>query len=844
MEGDLKEIGALVEAKDKELNALVTDLTESKESCVSLEQRTEMQEAELRSVHSLLEQCQQELEVKNNQVVSQETAMDGLRAQMDDALQHKAAEIEDLSEMLDQREQEMETLQHVHQTNALLKEELKEKEHSLAEKEKAVNGLQEQIEGMEAEKEMVAAERAQQDDLLGKREQEILALKGQFHDFMAQTDQLNDELALKSETLKEKENQLNAVTSEIEKIREQSQEALEERDAELERLAAKIQEYLIQTDKMEQQIETAMEDIQSKDTVIASLNARLEEESADYSTRFQALMEERSQLIAQLHSVEQSVEELESLRARVSELEPLIDKVSELESLRARVSELEPLVDEVSELEPLRTRVSELEPLMDKVSELESLRARVSELEPLIDKVSELEFFRAKVSELEPLIDKVSELEATLSEKTQEEQKAHQKLSELDSALSEALEIAEIADRERRRAEEEKISMRHQWEDVQKEMAHVQQKSESTHEDLSNLKNSLTAKSDDVSRVQSLLSRKEVEVESLKTKFQTAEAQLMEMTSELEQVRHNWSVGQRDLTEARERETDIQQLKEDIAAARKEAAEMETSRDRLQNELHVLQQETGHLQNQLTTYRSQEKEGQKQLEEAKQYQYGLLEEIDSLKGALQTAEKQSVSPEHISTLQLQLQQATAANKTLTEQIQQLRAQADDVPGLHQKIVRLETALAIAGQSQPTPKSPVPAAELQALQDRATQAEQREADLYAEVESLRVTLDEARKSSPAFAAGPSEVPVMVGGLSNKKDEDRGYDVEAAVLSGGDPSGFQPLSGMLRGIPAMKYLSVCIRGADFMDRGFILLMRHPILRYILCVYFTILHFLAFV
>ena len=825
LEGDLKEIGALVEAKDKELNALIVDMAESKESCVSLEQRTEMQEAELRSVHSLLEQCQQELEVKNNEVASQETAMEGLRAQMDEVLQHKTAEIEDLSEMLDQREQEMEALQHVHQTNALIKEELKEKERSLEEKEEVVHGLQKRIVEMEAEKEMVASEKMQQDDLLGKREQEILTLKGQFHDFMAQTDQLNDELALKSETLSEKEKQLNAVTSEIEQIRAQSQEAVQERDAELERLAAKIQEYLIQTDKMEQQIEAAMEDIQSKDTLIASLNGRLEQESADYSARFQALMEERSQLIVQLKSIEQSVEELDPLRARVSELEPLIEKVSELAPLRARVSELEPLIDEVSELAPLRARVSELEPLIDEVSELAPLRARVSELEPLIEKVSELE--------------------ATLSEKALEEQKANQKLSELDSALSEALEIAEIADRERRHAEEEKTSVRQQWEVMQKEMAHVQQESESTHEELSHLRNALTAKSDDVSRVQSLLSRKEVEVESLRTKFQTAEAQLMEMTSELEQVRHDWSVGQRDLTEAREKQTDVQQLKEQITAARKEAVEMGTARDRLQNELHVLKQETGHLQNQLATYQTQEQEGQKQLEEAKQYQYELLEEIDSLKHALQTAENASVSPEHISALQLQLQQATTANQTLTEQIQELRAQAEDAPGLHQKIVRLETALAIAGRSQPAPKSPIPAAaELQALQDRATQAEQREADLYAEVESLRVALDEARKASSAFAAGPSEVPVMVGGLSNKKDEDRGYDVEAAVLSGGDPSGFQPLSGMLRGVPAMKYLSVCIRGADFMDRGFILLMRHPILRYILCVYFAILHFLAFV
>lgn len=81
-----------------------------------------------------------------------------------------------------------------------------------------------------------------------------------------------------------------------------------------------------------------------------------------------------------------------------------------------------------------------------------------------------------------------------------------------------------------------------------------------------------------------------------------------------------------------------------------------------------------------------------------------------------------------------------------------------------------------------------------------------------------------------------------GGTNKKDEDI-YDVEAAVLSGGDASGFQPMSGLIKGLPFMNYLQPVIKAAEVIDKGFIVLMRQPALRFMLLTYFLLLHIVAF-
>lgn len=81
-----------------------------------------------------------------------------------------------------------------------------------------------------------------------------------------------------------------------------------------------------------------------------------------------------------------------------------------------------------------------------------------------------------------------------------------------------------------------------------------------------------------------------------------------------------------------------------------------------------------------------------------------------------------------------------------------------------------------------------------------------------------------------------------GGTNKKDEDI-YDVEAAVLSGGDASGFQPISGLIKGLPFMKYLKPLITAAEAIDKGFIVLMRQPALRFMLLTYFVLLHIVAY-
>lgn len=85
-------------------------------------------------------------------------------------------------------------------------------------------------------------------------------------------------------------------------------------------------------------------------------------------------------------------------------------------------------------------------------------------------------------------------------------------------------------------------------------------------------------------------------------------------------------------------------------------------------------------------------------------------------------------------------------------------------------------------------------------------------------------------------------INMDGITNKKDEDI-HDIEATVLSGGDTSGFQPIAGLIRGMIPMKYMKPCIEGSDFVDRGFIVLMRQPALRIMLMAYFMLLHMIVF-
>ena len=80
------------------------------------------------------------------------------------------------------------------------------------------------------------------------------------------------------------------------------------------------------------------------------------------------------------------------------------------------------------------------------------------------------------------------------------------------------------------------------------------------------------------------------------------------------------------------------------------------------------------------------------------------------------------------------------------------------------------------------------------------------------------------------------------ITNKKDEDNEFDIEAAVLTGGGAGGFQPLAGLVRGAPAPFNNRLVVRGAHQLDRVFVGLDQRPLARAATMIYMIVLHLVA--
>lgn len=190
--------------------------------------------------------------------------------------------------------------------------------------------------------------------------------------------------------------------------------------------------------------------------------------------------------------------------------------------------------------------------------------------------------------------------------------------------------------------------------------------------------------------------------------------------------------------------------------------------------------------------------------------------------------------------------------------------------MKQKLVRLETALAITDPLHNQDGLDI-IEKVSLLTKRLSEIEKKEMALKIEKEILddyekernkRIEMEKMLSEKVENEVAMSQNRAL--GISNKKDEDKKDDIEAAVLSGGDSSGiniklllfknlfklillknlgFQPMSGLLRGLSTSKYFGSCIKGADFTDRGFIILMRQPVIRVCLLTYFLLLHVIAF-
>lgn len=67
----------------------------------------------------------------------------------------------------------------------------------------------------------------------------------------------------------------------------------------------------------------------------------------------------------------------------------------------------------------------------------------------------------------------------------------------------------------------------------------------------------------------------------------------------------------------------------------------------------------------------------------------------------------------------------------------------------------------------------------------------------------------------------------------------YDLEAAVLSGGEVTGYKPISNVLRKGSVMTNNRYCLAGAQGMDRVTIYFYRRPLARAAILVYVSMLH-----
>ena len=101
------------------------------------------------------------------------------------------------------------------------------------------------------------------------------------------------------------------------------------------------------------------------------------------------------------------------------------------------------------------------------------------------------------------------------------------------------------------------------------------------------------------------------------------------------------------------------------------------------------------------------------------------------------------------------------------------------------------------------------------------------------------LEEALQQHARERRASGQPAELVRTLTNKKNEDDAYDVEAAVLTGGGSGGFQPLAGMFRGAPMPLSLKPFVAAAHQTDRLSVMLDRRPAARAGVLMYVVLLH-----
>lgn len=107
--------------------------------------------------------------------------------------------------------------------------------------------------------------------------------------------------------------------------------------------------------------------------------------------------------------------------------------------------------------------------------------------------------------------------------------------------------------------------------------------------------------------------------------------------------------------------------------------------------------------------------------------------------------------------------------------------------------------------------------------------------------MEAELDSQRARVKELQDAVGRRPPDASNLTNKKDEDDVYDIEAAVLTGAGGS-FKPLSGALRGAVFPLNSKAFVAAARRLDKLAVAVDQRPAIRGALMIYFCLLHVLV--
>lgn len=666
-----------------------------------------------------------------------------------------------------------------------------------------------------------------------------------------------------------------------EKAAEENSQQLVQKAAEAAKLHDELQA-LVQvrerSEALEAQLESACQNMQGMERQLQDKDISLQEcvkqigeleEKVEYlasgAERLQNADSQLEQAEEEIHRLQQALADQESEVANKSKaISDLTVQLSELSHVQEMADQANAqLQDSHLVQEALQAREDELLLKNQLVLDYEQRLKQVPHLEAGIQErdsalVSRSEEISRLSLEIENLSKSLADADGTKAQLNGALEQLRALQTEMESSkliadqeLTEALEIAELADGQLQDAN-------HKISKLEDELHNVTQALEDRKGALDTQEKENSALREEIASGRETLqsyTKLEIELQGTKARLEVAEGELQNLrqeSAEGESAKRNLSMAQREMASLQAELVDSQAMCQKLSTGEEQtAAELANAR----HEVECLQQKT------------------------REYEVAVAA-LEAAKA--KSAAEESQGSQMLQDLQYKAQLLQQQLETANEEVQgakgQLESRLQENESLRQKVFQLETALAVAGppssvagtqyvtpatnagspvstatpvQAMSDPMDPEIQMKLESLMKELSDTRLVEVSLRTELDGVRMELEGERSQRMEAqrlleqrpSAGRSDaIAVNLEGGTNKKDEDL-IDVEAAVLSGGDASGFQPIAGLIRGVAFMKFLGPCIQGADLLDRGFIILMRQPILRIVLLMYFLILHVVFF-